>query len=195
MCDFLKRTGLLKVAFISIFLSGCGHDYTPKPRGYFRIEFPEKKYVLFNPPDCPFSFDIPDYGKAVPFINRFSEPCWMDVAFERFNGNISLSYKPLHNNLQNMIEGSRTLVYKHTVKADAINEKLVEFPANHVYGILYEIDGDAASAVQFFATDSVSHFLRGALYFNVEPKSDSLAPVISYLREDIMRMMASLKWK
>lgn len=194
-----KLIGVDKVALVILcfimLVTACHPDYTPKPRGYFRIEFPEKKYVHFSNPGCPFSFDIPDYGIVIPDSGRFAEPCWMNLVFEVFNGEINMSYKPLNNNLNKFTEDSRTLVYKHTVRAEAIDERLISDPANNVYGLLYEIGGNAASSVQFYVTDSTSHFLRGALYFNVPPQSDSLAPVIEFIKEDVKHMIQSIRWK
>ena len=44
-------------------------------------------------------------------------------------------------------------------------------------------------------TDSVKHYLRGALYFNVEPNKDSLAPVLQFVKEDINVLIESFNWK
>ncbi|MCK5169644.1 MAG: gliding motility lipoprotein GldD, partial [Bacteroidales bacterium] len=111
------------------------------------------------------------------------------------NGKIHISYKTIDNNLNQILEDTRKLVYKHTIKADAINEKMFIKPEKKVYGILYEIEGNAASPMQFFLTDSINHYLRGALYFNVEPNKDSLAPVLDFVREDIIVLIESFEWK
>ena len=176
------------------FFSSCVPDYVPKPRGYFRIDVPEKKYSRFVPPVCPFSFEIPQYAKVDFDTNRFAEPCWMSVKFPRFRGELFLSYKPLHNNLNQYAEDAHTLAYKHSVKADVINESRIVTP-NTVYGVFYEIGGNAASSVQFFATDSTKNYLRGALYFNAPPNNDSIAPVLKFIKDDIMHMINSLEWK
>lgn len=175
-------------------LASCDPDYVPKPRGYFRIDLPENKYERFVPTDCPFSFEIPQYAQIEYDTNRLTEPCWMYIKFPRFNGEIYLSYKPVRNNLNRFIEDAHTLVYKHTVKADAIHETRIITP-NRVYGVYYEIGGNAASAIQFFATDSSNHYVRGALYFNVLPNSDSIAPVIGFIKKDIKHLINTLEWK
>jgi gliding motility-associated lipoprotein GldD len=108
---------------------------------------------------------------------------------------IYLTYKPVENDLNTHLEDSREFVYKHTVMADAIEEIRFENDSLNVYGILYELSGNTASAVQFFLTDSTSHFLRGSLYFNVPPNKDSLAPVIDFIRDDIVYLMESFQWK
>ncbi|MEO5572217.1 MAG: gliding motility lipoprotein GldD [Bacteroidia bacterium] len=184
--------GLLLLTLLS--LSSCTHDYLPKPRGYFRIDIPEKNYSRYSPPDCPFSFEIPQYAIVVSDTNRLAEPCWMYIKFPRFNGEIYLSYKDVKNNLDKYLEDAHTLVYKHTVKADQITEKRIG-NRNNAYGVLYDIGGNAASQVQFFATDSSMHFLRGALYFNAVPNNDSIAPVLDFIKKDIHQLINTLEWK
>jgi gliding motility-associated lipoprotein GldD len=119
----------------------------------------------------------------------------VNIDFPRFDGKIHISYKQVRNNLDRYTEDSRTLAYKHSIKADAIKETLYGNDSSHVYGILYEIKGNAASSLQFFVTDSTRNFLRGSLYFNVQPNKDSLAPVISFFRDDIIRLMETVTWK
>ena len=172
----------------------CKRHYTPKPAGYLRIDLPEKAYREYDS-TCPFSFEYPVYGKIIVDTSRIAEPCWINIEFPRFGGKIHLSYKTVNKNLNTYIEDSRTLAYKHTVKADAITETLYSSDERKVYGLLYEIKGDAASNVQFWVTDSSRHFLRGSLYFNVQPNADSLAPVINFVRDDIIHLVETLKWK
>ena len=112
-----------------------------------------------------------------------------------FNANIYITYKPIKNNLPVFIEDVRTIAYKHSIKADDILEIPILKEENKVYGMLYDIKGNAASSVQFFVTDSTSNYLRGALYFSSQPREDSLAPVISFFREDMIHMIETLEWK
>jgi gliding motility-associated lipoprotein GldD len=179
---------------IFLLVSSCTPDYFPKPRGYFRIDLPEKEYRLFDPEACPFSFEVPVYSETAPDSNRLAEPCWWYVHFPRFSGSLYLSYKPVKDNVFDYIEDSYELVYKHTVKADEIGERRIA-TQNGAYGLLYVIGGNAASSLQFYVTDSVHHFLRGALYFNVLPNSDSIAPVAEFLKEDVLHLIGTLRWK
>ena len=64
-----------------------------------------------------------------------------------------------------------------------------------VYGSLFMLDGESASPLQFMLTDSVSRFFRGALYYDCIPNADSLAPVTRYLKQDIVELIQSFKWK
>jgi gliding motility-associated lipoprotein GldD len=193
----MKKRGSSTPLLLSlVLLTGiaCQRNYTPKPRGFQRIEFPAKEYTRYNS-SCPFSFDHPVYAKPVADTGVNSEPCWINLEFPSFDGKIHMSYKSVENNLNEFIEDSRTLVYKHTIRADAIRETVYTDPGDRVHGILFDIEGNAASNLQFYLTDSMRHFLRGALYFNVEPDKDSLAPVIEYFRQDIIRLMESFEWK
>lgn len=175
-------------------LIACQRSHTPKPRGFLRIDFPDKEYVLFDSV-CPYTFEYPSYGKIVPDTDYIAEPCWINIEFPEFDGKIHISYKEVDQNLNDFVEDSRILTYKHTIKADAIKETVFSNPESAVYGILYDIKGNAASSIQFYLTDSNMHFLRGSLYFNVQPDKDSLAPVISFFREDIIRLVESFAWK
>ncbi len=175
-------------------LASCTDSYTPLPRGYFRIGLPEKKYRVFDS-TLPYRFNYPEYSKVVADADAPSEPYWVNIVFPKFNSTIHISYKTLNNNIDAVMEDSRKLAYKHSIKADAIGERFFQNDEHHVYGILYEIKGNAASPLQFAITDSTRHFLRGALYFNSIPNKDSLAPVIDFIKEDMMQLMETVSWK
>ena len=175
-------------------LSACESEFTPKPRGYFRLDMPAKSYQRFDSV-YPFSFDYPTYAKVVPYRGGQENKYWMNVEYPKQRATLHLSYFEVKNDLSKHLEESRTLAYKHTVKADAIDEHLVSIPNNHVYGLVYDISGNAASCLQFYVTDSAKHFLRGALYFNVSPNSDSLAPVMNFVKRDVEKMIENLNWK
>ena len=195
MKHFINIFLILIIAFFFMLLHGCEEEYAPKPRGYFRIDFPEKSYVKFDTA-YPYSFEYPDYAEVIPDTRPTSEPYWINIDFPRYHGRIHISYKPVHENLTTFLEDSRTFVVKHIPKADAIDDSLVYRPEDRVYGLVYYIEGSqAASPCQFFVTDSSSQFLRGALYFNVPPNNDSLAPVIDFIREDIRHILKTFRWK
>lgn len=184
----------LAVLVSFVLLTHCGNDYVPKPRGFFRIDLPQKEYIRFNDV-YPYSFEYPDICRLTPDTNRFSEPYWLDLTYPVFRAKIHLSYKHVHNDLNRYLEDTRSMLMKHIPKANAIREKQYEDAANSVYGVIYQIEGlKAASPIQFYATDSVSNFIRGALYFNAVPNNDSLAPVINFIGDDIQKLISSLKW-
>ena len=186
--------GLSVFVILSLFLSGCSKNYTPKPRGYFRIQFPEKEYITLQQ-GFPYSFEIPAYSIALPDSTPFAEPNWINIHIPGNKAEIHLSYKPVKNNLFVFTEESRELTYKHTQKASAIEERIFMNPGKKVFGTIYLISGNAASPIQFYLTDSVNHFLRGALYIRDVPNIDSLKPVIDFLIPDVIHLIETTEWK
>ncbi|MEE4198906.1 MAG: gliding motility lipoprotein GldD [Bacteroidales bacterium] len=190
---FLFILGII-VLTISILSGGCKRNHTPKPRGYVRIDLPEKEYTRYQS-ECPYTFLYPTYTIIEKDSSRLSEKCWININYKDYGGKIHISYKDVDGDIGQILEDTRNLAYKHTLKADAITEKVFVKPEQKVYGTVYEIAGNAASSIQFFLTDSTDHYLRGALYFNAEPEKDSLAPLINFVREDIIVLIESLEWK
>ncbi|MGE4287881.1 MAG: gliding motility lipoprotein GldD [Salinivirgaceae bacterium] len=184
------------ILLISLFLLSvsCNSDYTPKPRGYFRIDLPEKEYNQ-TPKKLPYAFEYPAYSILVNNRQAADELYWINVVFPKFKATLHLSYKTIDNNLEEYLNDSRNFVYKHTVKADAIGETPYLNAEKKVYGILYDIKGDAASNTQFFLTDSTHNFIRGALYFEVHPNKDSLAPVLEFINQDLVHLIETFEWK
>jgi gliding motility-associated lipoprotein GldD len=190
-----KHTAYFFIGFLVFIAWGCHQDYAPKPRGYFRIDLPEKNYRVFDS-IYPYSFEYPVYATILADTRASSEPYWINIDFPQFNGQVHISYKPVNGNLGEYLEDARTFVVKHIPKAEAINDSLILRPEDRVFGLLYYIEGNqAASPCQFFVTDSSAHFLRGALYFNIAPNNDSLAPVIRFIEADIRHMLATFRWK
>jgi len=190
----VKITFAIQLCLTIFLVYGCKNNPTPKPRAYFRISFPDHKYDSLGNV-YPYFFEYPDYAKIEVDKAPTAEPYWINIHYPEYKGKIHISYKVVNDNLAQMLEDNRKLAYKHSIKADAIGEKLFMAPEKNVYGILYDIKGDAASSVQFFLTDSVKNFLRGSLYFNTIPNKDSLAPVVDFVKEDIMHMMETFEWK
>ena len=188
-------TALLTMIFVIIVITSCDETYTPKPRGYFRIELPQKNYHVFDS-IFPYAFEFPSYASLTPDFQSPDEKYWLNIEFPKFKGTLHISYNPLKNDLVNYLEDSRSLVLKHIPKASAINDSVISIPEHHVYGMIYRIQGaGVASPTQFFLTDSSNHFLRGALYFNIRPNNDSMAPVIDFINQDINHFINTLNWK
>lgn len=185
---------------VGIFLFyGCREVSVPKPRGHFRIDLPEKEYVSLNDrndiPAMPFDFEFPVYGSLNFNNGENNEPGWFNIEFPSYNAVLYMTYKPVNNDFAGIMEQTyRMNVRNHVPKADAINEQAFTNDEEKVYGILYELKGNTATAVQFYATDSTRHYLRGSLYFQAEPDADSLAPVINFFREDVIHLMETLSW-
>jgi gliding motility-associated lipoprotein GldD len=180
--------------FIVILFSACKREQTPKPRGFYRITFPEKAYRQLGQ-SLPYDFLVPVYATVTPDLLNPDQKEWITVEIPGNHAQIHLSYKKVDHNLSQFVEESRSLVYKHAQKASSIDEQIFVNQAKKTYGTLYTLKGNAASPMQFYLTDSVSHFLRGALYIKEVPNYDSLRPVIKFLSEDVIQMIESTEWK
>ena len=197
----MKTKLFLILSAAATFLMGaCNSDYVAKPRGYFKIELPPKKYQSFNKPGFPYSFEYPQYGQIVQdslfFDQQPENNFWINIDFPQFNGRIHISYKEIgKQKFDSLVNDAFTLSYKqHTYKASAIQPSQFSTP-NGVGGVYFTLKGNTATANQFFATDSVKHFLRGALYFSATPNSDSLQPVNEFLRKDVEHLINTLTWR
>jgi gliding motility-associated lipoprotein GldD len=182
-----------------VLLSSCNSDPVPKPRGYFKIELPEKKYVLFDKPGYPYTFEYPVYGNVIKdstfFDNKPENDFWVNIDFPGFEGRLHMSYKEIgKNEFSKLVEDAFKMTSKHTLKATSIDEIPVKGGAG-VTGFVFDVGGNAATGKQFFVTDSVKHFLRGALYFNSTPNFDSIQPVEQFLYKDMQHLIQTLKWK
>ena len=181
---------LLALLLISISYTACKPPvHTPKPRGYFQIALPEHQYQVFDSSSYPYSFEYPVYGQIVhqPALstNEPESPYWINIEFPEVGGKIYVSYKPVTSKsvLPTLIEDMYRMTFNaHDKKADYIEDYYFQDDERRVYGTLYKVTGEAASAYQFFATDSVKHFIRGALYFDVAPNVDSLKPLNDFLK-------------
>ena len=190
----------LILPLIAVFLSSCETAFTPKPKGYFKIELPPKSYAKYESPYCPFIFETPEYSQVIRDTVFFDtiphNPCWLTINYGDLKGTLYLSYMEINtrDDLARMVDEAHILTSKHIVKAEAIDEIMIS-TENNVHGIVYEVSGEAASALQFYLTDSVHHFIRCALYFYSVPNEDSLRPVTAFLKEDAMHMIKTLEWK
>jgi gliding motility-associated lipoprotein GldD len=185
----------LPFILLILLASSCTDSYTPKPRGYFRIDLPERAYQVFDT-TFPFTFEYPYYAEITADSSKMAEPFWINIRYKPFNATLHFSYKVIKGNLTEYLDDAHTLVNKHIPKANAISQREFLDPANRVFGLVYDIRGaNAASPYQFYLTDSISNFVRGALYFNIIPNNDSLAPVIDFLKADLEHMIYTFRWK
>ena len=194
----MRKSALLLLLFTSLLiLQSCDEDdeiYSPKPKGYCRIEFPEKTYRTYDSL-CPYAFEIPLYSRMVQDKHLGAEPCWLNLEFPRFKATVHLSYKAVNNNIASYLEDSHSFANRHQIKATGLDEVVIMRDSARVYGLVFDIAGNTASSLQFYLTDSTQHFLRGALYFNSNPNIDSLKIVIDFLKKDVMHLISTTRWK
>lgn len=174
-------------------LAACEEHYTPRPRGYFRIDLPAKEYVAYDTP-CPLKTEIPTYSK-VEVLNEGVDSCWFNLVVPKHKARIYFTYLSVEDNVHMLLDDAYKFAFKHEMKADAILRTNFRVDSSRVFGMIYDLEGNVASPLQFFATDSVNHFIRGSLYFEHAPNADSLKPVVSYLREDVVHLLENIEWK
>ncbi len=182
---------------ILVFFCACSDEeefLSPKPRGYFRIAFPKKNYLLYDSL-CPYRFEVPVYSEVVANTQKNAEPCWQNIEFKQFKATLYLSYKPVNNNLAKYVDDAHEFANRHQIKANGLEQIAILRDSAKVYGLLFDISGNTASSLQFYLTDSTKHFLRGSLYFNCTPNSDSLKKVINFLKSDIFHLINTTAWK
>lgn len=190
----------LYILLLLFFMVSCQPEpYTPKPRGYYHIALPQHQYREFNDPSFPYHFEYPTYARIVRDTTFFGKkpesPYWINMDFPSLGGTIYISYKPIgaKYSLDHLLEDTHEMSFFHTKRADFINDTV--FHNSHgVTGVTFTVGGNAASAYQFFATDSLHHFLRGALYFDVTPNADSLKPVVDFMRIDMDHLIGTMGW-
>ncbi|HTB33051.1 MAG TPA: gliding motility lipoprotein GldD [Bacteroidia bacterium] len=191
----MKRAPYIISLLLALYLGGCTNtDYAPKRTGYFRIAFPEKAYRTYNS-GFPFTFEYPQYAQVQYDSNKNGNSFWLNVVFPRFRCNIYMSYLSIDNNLDTILEECRKFVVQHEVKAEAINEQTVANTRDRIYGKIFDIEGNAASNMQFYLMDSTHNFVRGALYFYAVPNKDSIEPVLNFVKEDINHLIQTFRWK
>lgn len=196
-----KISEITFLILITVSVIGCKEVAVPKPKGFFRIDMPERQYTTFSAiknkeENLPFTFEYPAFGK-LNFNEEFdNEKGWFNIEFPAYKASLYLTYKDINRNFDELMEQTyRMNVKSHISRADAISESYFINDSVKVFGILYDLKGNAATAVQFYLTDSVKHFLRGSLYFKSTPNADSLEPVVKYFREDIITLIETLRWE
>jgi gliding motility-associated lipoprotein GldD len=179
----------LCVAFI-IALFSCKNEVVPKPPSYLRLDYPTADYVLFENNVLPWRFEINSDA-----VIKGGKDSGVTITYPKLKATIYLTYKPVKNDIDVLLRDAQKLTYEHVIKADDILEQPFINKNNKVYGMFYQVDGNSATNSQFYVTDSVKHFVAGSLYFYAKPNYDSIMPAASYIRNDMQRLMETLKWK
>lgn len=196
----MQKRSLLFLVLFHLLIAACNSDYPYRPRGYFKIDLPQKSYLKFDKAGFPYTFEYPAYAQIVQdslfFEQKTENPYWINVDFPQFGSRIHLSYKEVgKNKLDSLVNDAFTLSYKqHTYKASAIEPEPFTTAAGSG-GVYFNLRGNTATSNQFFITDSATHFLRGALYFSATPNEDSLRPVNTFLRKDVEHLINTLQWR
>lgn len=214
----ITRSIFFVIILVAALITACNSTYTSKKKGYFNIELPEHKYVSYDNPDFPYSFDYPAYAQVIRDSTYFDSspenPYWVNIDFPQFNARIFLSYKIIGgkatykikladgsykdsigiNQFDKMVNDAFNLTNKNQVMTKSIRDSLFH-TGNGITGVFFRVGGNAATAKQFFLSDTTKNFLRGALYFDATPNADSLRPVQDFLQVDMDHLLNSFRWK
>ncbi len=180
---------------ILFFIIGCKGDFSPKPKGFNRIIFPEHGYQAL-PDTFPYFFEYSKHAQLLPDTAGLIGKHWVEVHYPEYKATIHITYKPVNRNdelLKEYLKDAYVLTAKHQIKAYGIDEIITITPKGKT-AVLAELEGEVPSQFQFFTTDSTHHFLRGALYFFTQVQNDSLAPAIEYIKKDMVHMLNTLEW-
>ncbi|MEW5674747.1 gliding motility lipoprotein GldD [Flavobacterium enshiense] len=177
---------------LSLTAVSCKEDAIPKPKGQLRLDYPTAKYGLFSneSSNCSFTFDINESSKV-----KMKQDCSMEIEYPKMKATIYLNYKPVNGNIDQLLRDAQKLTYEHVVKADDIAEQPFLNPVNKAYGMFYQVGGNAATNAQFYVTDSTRHFLVGSVYFYAKPNYDSILPAAAYIKNDMRKIMETIRWK
>ena len=192
---------ILAAALVNLFAACDTETPVPKPRAYPKVVYPAKQYKPFDAGYCHFTFDQPVYSAverdSTFFEGQAGSDCWFNLTVPSLNATIYCSYFPVTSKkrFDELTQDAFNMANKHNVKANYIEEMQISRPKDHVYGIVYAIDGPVASPYQFFVTDSTKHFLRGSLYFRTQARPDSLAPVVAFMKKDVNRLLETIQWQ
>lgn len=193
---------ILIVIFVASLLYSCKEEgvFTPKPRMFPRVEFPAKAYNEFDIEACHFTFQKPEYATIKTGISFFGEkaknPCWFDLEIKKLNASLHFSYTKIEgdNTLEKLVTDAFKIVEEHNAKAKYREEALIE-NKNGVKGLMFNLEGPVASPINFFLTDTTSHFVRASLYFNSVVNPDSTQIVLDFVSKDVDKILSTFAWK
>ena len=174
---------------IGILISSCSEDILPKPKAYLSLSYPAVTYQKKNVAK-PYSFEVSSEA-----IIKEQPNFWREINYPKLKASIKITYRPVKNNIKELLVESEKLVYEHAVKAEQIAAKDFENYDRRAFGSMHEISGNAASQIQFHLTDSTNNFIKGALYFYAKPNYDSILPAVAYIKKDIVRLIETLEWE
>lgn len=185
---FALKTLFLLIIFTSLF-TACKDDALPKPSSQLRLDYPVAEYAKFEN-HCPFTFSM-----NADAVIKEDGNCGFSISYPKMKATLYLTYKPVNGNLNALLRDAQKLTYEHVIKADDILEQPYINGEKKVYGMLYQVGGNAATNSQFYVTDSLKHFITGSVYFYAKPNYDSIMPAASYIKNDMQALMESLQWK
>lgn len=184
-----NKINLLFISLLILLVTSCKDDALPKPSSQLRLDYPVAQYALFQN-NCPFTFN-----RNNNTIIKEDKLCGFEIRYPKMKATIYLTYKTVNGDIDKMLKDAQKLTYEHVIKADDITEQPFANKVKNVYGMFYQVNGNAATNAQFYLTDNTKHFITGSVYFYAKPNFDSIMPAADYIKNDMQTLMETLSWK
>ncbi|MCD8288205.1 MAG: hypothetical protein LUC18_05125 [Porphyromonadaceae bacterium] len=183
---------LLLAGLLLLLTTGCRlrQRGVPRPEGDMRMERMDTLYRPFSS-SFPLTFEVPS---QVRVEQEESAPAWINLAYSSYGATLWCTYVSLRNvDREALFAEGRDLVYVHAAKASSITAQEYTDEERQVYAVLYRLTGEVATPLQFTITDSLSYLFRGALYFDESVRTDSVAPLIEYITDDVRHLIETIQ--
>lgn len=196
-------SNLFRVTFFLTVLLGFGCERSPglpKPRAYPKVVYPQRSYRTYSEKECAFRFEYPVYAEIVRDSAHLDDPfynnCWLDVYIPAFDCRLYCSYYRIgeQKSFEELKADAFEMADWHNKKANYIEERKIQRGGN-LEGMAFRIEGPAATPFEFYLTDNTTHFFRGALYFNTQINTDSLAPLYDFVLQDVAHLISTFEWQ
>ena len=184
-----KNYNLFFGLLLLVLVASCKDEVLPKPASQLRLDYPVAEYAAFSN-HCPFEFEMNNNA-----IIKEDKNCGFSINYPKMKATIYVTYKTVNNDINSLLRDAQKLTYEHVIKADDIIEQPYMNSNKKVYGMFYQVSGNAATNAQFYATDSIKHFVTGSVYFYAKPNFDSILPAESFVKNDMQRLLETIKWK
>ena len=184
---------IISLFFFTLIIFSCNEPNLPKQNGFFRIEFKEPYYSVYEEIDTPFKFY---YNSSSTNLDQIGSDQFL-FDYKDLNLSLNLSFYNINSSqdLEKKARDFSLILDTHTKKSNGVILREYDNHNKSVFGKLYEIKGDVASPIQFYITDSINNFIGGSVNLNSKLKYDSIYPSIQYIKKDILVLYESINWK
>ena len=181
---------MIRIFLLVLFFFGCQHQ-VPKPYAALALNYPAALYNDLEPNACAYRFKYNVVSTPV----RLSS-CGTTLDYPLLKAKVYVTYFDLSNtSLDTLLMDFEKRLKIFGKGTQRINESTFEDKEKDVLGSCVTLIGDSPSNLHFFATDTKRHFISGSLLFFTAPNYDSLAPSIGYIRNDVQKMLETLRWQ
>ena len=174
--------------YLFIFLTGCEQVVLPKQKVFLSQQFPFPSYVDTQK-KCLYNFQINELSHIY-----FDENCNSVIKYELLKSTIYISNIKINDNLELIKSDFNKRLSDNSHKSSIVKSSEFNDRNKNVYAKYFTFIGDSPSNTQFYITDSISNFISGSLFFESKPNYDSLLPSVTYMNNDIRKIIQSFKW-